>query len=173
MPNSGIAQTRLVDYFSNLAVPDFATAVENEFAAMILSLASSPLLQSETNISTPCTISTAVLVWDYNPLWLVLSYGLAVFFMLIAALIGAFAFKKNGYGADMSFSSIVATTRNKDLDGLAEGCCLGITPLPTSFVKERLRFGEVDGMVDGVGVKHTAFGFKGRVGSISVGEKYS
>lgn len=66
MPTSDIVQTRLIDpnptRFSNFAGGNFAKAAEDEFAAMILSLASSSMLQSQHNITSPCTISTAVLV---------------------------------------------------------------------------------------------------------------
>lgn len=79
--------------------------------------------------------------------------------MLIAALVGAFAFQKSGYGGDMS-SSIVATSRNKDLDSLATRYCLDTMSPLKSFIDGRLRFREVDDIVDEERAKHPTFGLK-------------
>jgi hypothetical protein len=170
--SSGISQTRLVDEVTQLVVPNFPTAIENEFAAVILSLLSDASFASRTNISTPCTVTATELVWNYKPFWLVLSYSLGVGSMCVAAGMGVVAFRRNGYSADMSFSSIVATTRNKDLDVLTEGISLGYSPLPKRFQSKRLRFGEARGQMAGGGVAHTAFGLEGNVTGIKVGKKY-
>lgn len=170
--SSGISQTRLVDEVTQFAVPDFPAAIENEFATTILSLLSDTLFASRINISTPCTVTATELVWNYKPFWLVLSYSLAVGSMCVAVGMGVVAFRRNGYSADMSFSSIVATTRNGDLDVLAEGISLGYSPLPKHFQGVRLRFGEVRGEMVG-GVAHTAFGLEGNVTGIEVGKKYA
>lgn len=160
-----------MDEVTQLVVPNFPAAVEEEFAAIILSLLSDSSLASRTNISTPCDVTATELVWNYKPFWLVLSYSLAVGSMCVAAVMGAAAFRRNGYSADMSFSSIVATTRNTDLDVLAEGISLGYSPLPKRFQSKRLRFGELGGEMAG-GVAHTAFGLEDNVTAIKVGKKY-
>jgi len=168
---SGISQTRLVDGAGWL-LPDFETLFQDEFADTILSIASDAIMQSQSLVTTPCTVAKTELLWNYRPLWLVLSYSLGVVFMALAVVMGIFAYKFNGYGTDMSFSSILVTTRNKDLDALAEGSCLGNTPLPKQLTEERLRFGELRDGRDG-DVKHTAFGLYEHVSPIKVGALYS
>ena len=160
--------TKLVDPISQFVVPDFPSAVEKLFANLILSLASDPALAITVNYSVPCIRNSIVLVWNYEPFWLVLSYSLATGFMMIAVGFGIWAFKENGYGVNMGFSGIVLTTRNSELRGLSEGHCLGGYPVNKEFMKRKLRFGEL--AVDG-GV-HTAFGTEGNVGQIVKGKKY-
>ncbi|KAH6721523.1 hypothetical protein BKA61DRAFT_469744, partial [Leptodontidium sp. MPI-SDFR-AT-0119] len=93
-------------------------------------------------------------------------------FVSIAVIEGLFAFARNGYSADTNFSTILATTRNLDLDRLAEGMCLGQFPPPKSFMGERLKFGQVRRR-DEQGEAHAAFGLPGDVGPIVFGDKYT
>lgn len=130
------------------------------------------MLYAQVNITAPCTTSNTILIWNYKPFWLVLSYSLAVLFALTAVIEGLFAFARNGYSADTNFSTILATTRNIDLDRLAEGMCLGQSLPPNSFMEERLRFRQVRRR-DEQGEAHAAFGLPGDVGPIVFGDKYT
>lgn len=116
-------------------------------------------------------MSTAILIWNYKPFWLVLSYSLAALLAILAVIEGLFAFARNGYSADTNFSTILATTRNSELDLLAEGLCLGNSPAPKHFTESQLRFGRVS-RIGRQGEAHVAFGLSDDVGPIVVGEKY-
>lgn len=163
-----------------MAVPDFPTQVENQFSNIILSLAAFPSFYSQVNVSGPCTITAAVLEWQYQPFWLVLSYALAAGVTLIAVGIGLYAFRTNGYSADTNFSTFLATTRNPSLDKLSEGCCLGQTPLSKDFMRLKLRFGELEGFngADDKGIgsgkgEHVAFGLAHETRNIVFGKRYA
>ncbi|PKX88171.1 uncharacterized protein P174DRAFT_490934 [Aspergillus novofumigatus IBT 16806] len=69
-----------------------------------------------------------------------------------------------------SFSSVLMTTRNPELDRLAVGHCLGFEPLRGDIDKVRLQFGEVEGA--NLRHRHAAFGSKGSVTALSKGEDY-
>jgi hypothetical protein len=175
--SSGITQTSLLGPYALLRDETVIRDIEFEFAATVLSIASDDLMQAYQTTNVPCLTQRTKLLWDYRPLWLVLSYSLAVAGMLVAVVMGVLAYKWNGYGTDLSFSSILVTTRNKALDEVAEGSCLGNTPLPKHITGERLRFGELRNArttndVPG-GPKHTGFGFAWQAGPITKGEKYS
>jgi hypothetical protein len=172
---SGVTQTDLLGAYQ-LPLPDFGGAIEFEFDEIILSIASDPIMQVYTTVNTTCLTSRTELIWNYRPLWLVLSYSLAVAGMLIAVIMGVLAYKWNGYGTDLGFSTILVTTRNKELDRVVEGSCLGNTPLPEHITQERLRFGELRNAraneTQGQ-PKHTGFGIAGQADPITKGEKYS
>lgn len=173
---SGVSQTDLLGDYS-LPRPEFWGELEFEFAEIVLSIASDPVMQSYELISTTCLASRTQLIWNYRPMWLVLSYSLAVAGMLCDVVMGVLAYKWNGYGTDLGFSSILVTTRNKALDEIVEGSCLGNTPLPKHITQERLRFGELRNSRGSQEVqgqpKHTGFGFAWQAGPITKGEKYS
>jgi hypothetical protein len=119
-------------------------------------------------------MSTTVLLWNYKPFWLLLSYSLAVAFTLLAAIEGLLAFKRNGYAADTNFSTILVTTRNVGLDRIAEGHCLGQSPVGKEFERNKLRFGDV-GVADTSGgnrTRHAAFGTPDEVHDIHFRAKY-
>lgn len=133
---------------------------------MTFSLLSDTSLHSHITISAPCTATKQILIWHYAPFWLAFSYSLAVLSTIIAAAIGAHAFRSNGYSADTNFSTFVATTRNGSLDRVVRngGACLGQEPLEEAFEDVRLRFGDVGG--------HTAFGLPGETKGIVYGGNY-
>ncbi|KAI9860719.1 MAG: hypothetical protein M1830_006219, partial [Pleopsidium flavum] len=117
---SDISQTTLVDADTSLTVPNFPSAVETKFADLVLSIMSDDIMHSKIHISVPCTMANIVLVWNYAPLWLWLSYGAALLTTLVAVAVGAAAISRNGYAVDTNFSTFLATTRSKDLDDIAE-----------------------------------------------------
>ncbi|KAH8892849.1 hypothetical protein GQ53DRAFT_120833 [Thozetella sp. PMI_491] len=174
-PVSEIAETTLVDRKTLFAVDDFPRAVERKFSNLILSILSRPQLLPYFNVSTPCTIQSAVQVWDYRPFWLIMSYAIGSGVTLLVIAVGIYALLDNGYGMDTSFSTMLAVSRNGELDSLMEGCSLGRTPLPERILKTRLQFGEAirDAPPQTTSpVKHAAFGFETTVRSIEVGGEY-
>jgi len=72
---------------------------------------------------------------------------------------------KNGVYHENSFNEIMATTRNRNLDALARGACLGTTD---EMREARLRFGILNGGDEvrddsqqrgvEIEIKHTSFG---------------
>ncbi|CZT13646.1 uncharacterized protein RAG0_17153 [Rhynchosporium agropyri] len=167
-----ISQTPLLNQTSQYAVSDFPRAISQQFANQIISLCTSPVLYAQINITAPCTTSKTILVWNYKPFWLIISYSLAVFLASLAVIEGLFAFAKNGYSADTNFSTILATTRNLDVDRLAEGMCLGQSPPLRNFPEAKLRFGELKRRGSEQLEAHTTFGLLDDVGPIEFGKKY-
>jgi len=155
-----------------LPVDNFARAVENKFADLFVSLLSDPHFTETIVTSAPCNVSTSVQRWEYRPFGLLLSYSIAAAASLLAVAAGAFAIRENGYGMDTSFSTLLATTRNPDIDALMRGCCLGKAPLPKQILKTRLMFGEIKGSADDSGASHVAFGLEGAISPIVPGKRY-
>lgn len=87
------------------------------------------------------TISTLVTVYQYSPRNLILAYGLALAFALLAAAIGALAIRANGTSYDKSFSTILGVTRNPALDDLHRSNDKGIPPVNELDKNTKLRFG--------------------------------
>jgi hypothetical protein len=82
--------------------------------------------------------------YEYNPLYLLLSYGLAVIFTVFSSALGLHAVNTNGVIHSSAFSAIVATTRNQALDGIFDGSSLGVLPLDRKIEKVGLRFKSID-----------------------------
>ena len=150
---------------------DLGRALEKRFDDLFLSIISDTQLHSQIHVPMNCSVAETVLVWNYEPFWLALSYIIAVSLTIVAIAIGGYSFYINGYSVDTKFSSIVATTRNPDLDKLTEGHCLGEWPMSKDVLDSRLRFGELSGTSTG-GRAHAAFGFPWRVQKIQPGKEY-
>ena len=127
---------------TQFAVPDLPSAVEKKFADLILSLLALPTLTSRVMTTSPCTLTHSELVWKYKPLFLVLSYSLAVGSTLIAVALGALAFWRNGYGAEANFSTFLAMMREVESGNqvIVGQCSLGRAPLSEEYVNKRVRF---------------------------------
>jgi hypothetical protein len=82
-------------------------------------------------------------VFQYDKKALLLTYGLALLLGLIALAVGMESLFHNGVGTDLGFLSILLTTRNRSLDELARGACLGADPIPESLKKRRVRFAAI------------------------------
>ncbi|KAF2138914.1 uncharacterized protein K452DRAFT_275818 [Aplosporella prunicola CBS 121167] len=143
-------------------------AVEDLFQNFTLSLLSSQFLNGNT--STDIYVSFPRNFWSYNPLDLLISYVVGVVVALVAIIVGFWALFLNGYSAGSSFSTILLTTRNPNLDDIAAGQCLGSQPLDRNFQKMKLQFGIV-GRKDGV--DHAAFGIRGTVNKLRKGQECS
>ncbi|KAF7907531.1 uncharacterized protein EAF01_005117 [Botrytis porri] len=133
-----------------------------------ISYLSSPALASTKlrNITT----SDTMIVYLYRPLFLILSYGIGFLFTSIAVIIGLHSIHVNGVSYSSLFSTILATTRNADLDALTSGASLDADPLAKNIKQTKLKFGPVlgkEGMcqssVPGCGVSHIASGLEGTI----------
>ncbi|KAK6333421.1 hypothetical protein TWF718_011234 [Orbilia javanica] len=109
-----------------------------------------------------CTVTTFHNVWKYDKTNLIISYTIGSFVALVSLVIGAIALRRNGIVSEMSFSQIVATTRNPELDKMMQGNSLGRSDLkPRTLYGERIRMGELkeqDTALLASGAAHTAFG---------------
>lgn len=144
-------------------------AIEDLSHNLTLSLLSSALLANQTTV--PVTAHTAATFYTYNWRNLVLAYSLAVAAAALSVGVGLAALRTNGYSAGASFSSILLTTRNPDLDALAEGYCLGARPVPNEVGKTVLRFGILNSQpYDQSTGGHGAFGLQDDVRTLQKGE---
>jgi hypothetical protein len=87
---------------------------------------------------------------------------------------GLHALWSNGVGHSNTFSALVRTTRNKDLDEWARGHCLGSDPVDKNIAKQKLQYGLLvvdDKESTAHGLRHAAFGFKGTVTRLKKGDK--
>ena len=91
---------------------------------------------------SPCTLSHSELMWDYKPLFLVLSYSLAGASTLVAVALGALALSHNGYGAEANFSTFLAVMQDLESDGdvVVGKSSLGRAPLKEEYMNKHVRF---------------------------------
>ncbi|KAL4908141.1 hypothetical protein BDW74DRAFT_97561 [Aspergillus multicolor] len=122
------------------------------------------------NDRVPVIVSTPRNFYSYSSRNLLLAYAVAVGVTVACVLVGFLALRENGVSQSTSFSSVLLTTRNPDLDQLAIGHCLGADPVAKEIGKVRLRFGELQG--EDRRYKHAAFGTKGSVTALTEGEEY-
>lgn len=73
------------------------------------------------------TITTSKTVYNYEPRFLFISYGLAILSSTAAVLLGSFAFSQNGVSHDATVSSIATAMRNPEVSCLS---FFTISPLP-------------------------------------------
>ena len=99
------------------------------------------------------TIKSSINIYAYNRATLLFPYLASIVCAAFAIAIGVSAFGINGKSQSTSFSSIVSTTRNKELDDLLANDTLGEKPLKRSIAKTRLRFAPSEGR----GKVHWAF----------------
>jgi hypothetical protein len=96
----------------------------------------------------------------------------------MAISIGLYSFAVNGVSHSHSFSAIMTTTRNPDLDALSQGQSLGAAPLDRKLGNVRLRFGTIDiKRIEETGkvlrkrtVRHAAFGLEDSVSELRKGD---
>jgi hypothetical protein len=122
------------------------------------------------NTVLPVTVSSAQNFYSYNAGNLFAAYMAALGATVACVVIGLLALYKNGVAQSTSFSSVLMTTRNPQLDRMAVGHCLGSEDSWSHDAgKVQLRFGELDGVRD---YRHAAFGIKGSVTGLSKGAEY-
>lgn len=89
------------------------------------------------------TTTTPLNVYAYEPRNLLIAYIITILTALLANLISAVAYISNELSYDMSFSTVLRTTRSADLSQLFKPNDLGAQPLPKSIGRQKLRFGIV------------------------------
>jgi hypothetical protein len=136
-----------------------------------------------TNTTTQITSSTTQNVYRYDKRNLFISYGAVIVVTLFVLLVGLLSLISNGVYHDGSFSTIMATTRNPDLDALSQGACLGGRK---DIAENNLMFGvltqnessEIKGTVSydsgyRAAARHVAFGLEGYVVRLRKGDPCS
>ncbi|TEY86578.1 hypothetical protein BOTCAL_0006g00580 [Botryotinia calthae] len=162
-----------------------ARGIEDLANNITISYLSSPDLTSDSDLQKIITSNTNN-YYVYHPFWLLVSYGLALLFSTIAVAVGIRAIHSNGVVHSNSFSAIVATTRNTELDEFLGRSCLGADPLREDSGQRRLKFGPVlDQVITGnpnsaeeesesqwqmERHSHVAFGSEQNVGQLKKGE---
>ncbi|KAK7711933.1 hypothetical protein SLS64_005204 [Diaporthe eres] len=145
-------------------------AIEDLSRNLTLTILSSAMLANET--AAEVTVHTSAALYSYNWRNLLLAYAIAVCATAVCAVVGLDALLANGYSAETTFSSILLTTRNADLDDLARGHCLGERPLAKEIGRRRLKYGILRSQAHDVAVKgsHACFGFADDVRELKRGE---
>ncbi|KAJ5436849.1 hypothetical protein N7445_007734 [Penicillium cf. griseofulvum] len=121
------------------------------------------------NASVPVTISSPQNFYSYDSRNLLAAYMTALGVTVACVIVGLFALRENGVAQSTSFSSMLMTTRNPELDNLTKGNCLGSDVVPDAIGDVKLRFGEVEGSEQ---YKHAAFGTEETVTPLSKGKEY-
>lgn len=173
--NSDISQTDITDPGTGMSHEDaLGPYIETGFQSIYLSMLSDWKTYAQSFTSLPCDASKHVLVWRYNPLWLAVSYFVAVALTLAAVGVGLHAMVANGYAMETNFSTFLTTTRNPDLDEVVRGSSLGASPLKRAVRETKLRFGETvrPAGTDG-GLPHAAFGFPDQIRTLRKGRQYA
>ena len=118
--------------------------LEELFANMTLSVLHSGHVQQPPGAGqkVDITISTTNNIYNYNPRWLFLSYGLGFGFTVVSAIIGCVAMKRNGASYSNRFSTIVRATRGPAFDEVVqEADRRGQDPLPTRIAEQKVVLG--------------------------------
>ncbi|KAI1741957.1 hypothetical protein F4680DRAFT_464254 [Xylaria scruposa] len=153
---------------------DFATTIEHSFRDLFISMLSATKLHSQIASSVSCSVTENVLVWNYAPFWLVLSYSVALGLSVTAVSMGIYCFRKNGCSMNTTFSTFVVTTRSADLGELSERQLLGNWPINEEILSAKVRFGElvVSSDQNDSSPSRTAFAFPNNVQPITDPKKY-
>ncbi|CAO2653747.1 Nn.00g031580.m01.CDS01 [Neocucurbitaria sp. VM-36] len=122
---------------------DFVSKLEEIVRNVSISLMTESSLHIRDTVAMTCQTDTLVNRWVYNPYTLWAAYGSIMAVAALGTLAGGGAMYTNGKSSDVSFSSILCTTRNPTLDWAAVGARLGSYPLPKEFGDMKLRFGEI------------------------------
>ncbi|TVY17514.1 hypothetical protein LARI1_G004665 [Lachnellula arida] len=143
-------------------------AIEDLATNITISMMTSSNLTSISQKTTEVHLFPTRNLYHYNPLYLLLSYGLAFLFTTLSISLGLYTFHTNGVIHGSTFSSIIMTTRNSKLDEISKGSSLG-RPLDKELKMLRLRFGAIN--MDGK-VERAAFGVGDKVGALKKGGRY-
>jgi len=115
----------------------------------------------------PVKVSSFQNYFSYNPHNLILTYAIATSITLMCVLVGVYSYIRHGNSLSDSFSTIMLTTRNKDLDRLVEKHQINLKARREDIKDVKLRFGFVRA---GPGEPQAVFGLEGRVSTPVKGE---
>ncbi|KAJ4115368.1 hypothetical protein NW768_011220 [Fusarium equiseti] len=122
----------------NLSMPD---ALEKMFENVTISLlGNSEFLQNDTSISRgPVTRFSPQNAYSYEPRNLFIAYGIGLLFSLIVVIFGLLCIKSASASYTNSFSTILRTTRNPELDAVVPSAeTSGAEPLSKHLSNVRL-----------------------------------
>ena len=110
-------------------------------------------------------------MYSYNAHNLRVAYGVAILVTLFSIVVGFAALYSNGVSYRTSFSSIIATTRNKELDDIMMGSSLGADPMRRDVMQTRLKFGVhskdpsemIQGANEGMSNERVGFGLEAQI----------
>ena len=148
-------------------------AVEDLARNFTYSLSTMPQFWPVINASVQVNSTSPRNFFTYNPENLLISYILAIAATMLVTLLAVRAYHINGVSSKTSFSTIMLTTRNSDLDSFGRGQCLGKIPTKKDRRAKKLQFGILHAREGGLpgGVAHAAFGFSGTVRQLKKGER--
>lgn len=122
----------------NLDKP-LGTAVEQLFQNITLSLFSDPTFLEDSTETVEITYSVSENIYAYNSKNLLISYGLAIGFALVAKVAGCVSIYCNGASYSNKFSTVLRTTSGQELEELvASKDRSGVDPLPKSLAERRI-----------------------------------
>ncbi|KAF7897152.1 hypothetical protein EAF00_005380 [Botryotinia globosa] len=156
----------------------FMRAIEDLSINITIGYLGNPNLTSSNTEYANITTSDTRNFYVYHQLYLVLSYSIGFFLASLCGAIGLYSLHVNGVSHSNSFSAIMLTTRNPDLDVLAIGESLGSDPLSKSVKTPKLRFGPLlsqrgfEKRISNNSPRHVAFGLEGSVDALKKGGKY-
>ncbi|KAL1638906.1 hypothetical protein SLS58_008491 [Diplodia intermedia] len=175
--SSGAAASSIANSASTCRNATLPRGIEDLAQNLTLSLiAAMSSSSTTTTTSTPVTLWQPAAVYTYRARTLLAAYAAAAGVALACVLVGARAYGANGFAAagapTASFSSVLLTTRNQDLDRLVEGRCLPRQPaLDRELGRTKLRYGVLAAKEKSVaGQEHAAFGFVGTVKTLRKGD---
>jgi hypothetical protein len=172
--HSDISLTDITDPGTGMSHEDLlGPYIETGFQFVFLSMLSDWKTYGQVFTPLPCDVTEHVLVWRYRPLWLAISYFIAVGLTFMAVAVGLHAMLENGYAMETNFSTFLTTTRNADLDEVVRGSSLGASPLKKSVKETKLRFGETVRPNGAEGVPHASFGFPESIRTLKKGKVYA
>jgi hypothetical protein len=108
-----------------------------------MSFMNDPLLSP--SVPTDVLVTQSINTYAYHSRNLLLSYGLAIAFAVLANLLGAYAYWQNGHSHNKSFSAILASTRDPGLTKLFHAETMGRLPLHKNVQEAKLTFGITPG----------------------------
>jgi hypothetical protein len=98
--------------------------------------------------------------YSFPVLWTPYSIALLLAAMIIA--LGCVKLWNNGVDADLSFSQVLATTRNQSLDQLCAGSNLGGENISKELLRTKIKFGHLQGSQG-----HACFGLETEIDSLN------
>ena len=100
--------------------------------------------KSETD-PIPITVISYPITYKYAAYELLMPYGLALFFALLCAAIGSFAFFRNGASYHNAFSSFIRATSGHGVHAMLGSDSNGADPLPHDLAKVKISMGTTGG----------------------------
>ena len=119
------------------------------------------------NTTVPAAVTAPRNLYSYEKITLLTTYAAGILTVLLWIGIGGITLWSNGIVSSTTFSAILLTTRNPDLDSLAKGYSVGSDTLPAAIADVRLKFGRVDSERL---TEHAAFGIEGTVTTLRKGD---